>query len=66
VQTEHAEHVRVSSGEFDTEKLVATPAQALRAAMRLYELGLGMRGAEICTPLKGSGGDGLQGGWGRR
>ncbi|MEU4525719.1 hypothetical protein AB0F52_44215 [Amycolatopsis sp. NPDC024027] len=40
--------VRVSKGEFDTERLVATPAQALRAAMRLYELGLGMSGFVLC------------------
>ncbi len=40
--------VRVSSGEFDTERLVATPAQALRAAMRLYELGLGKSGFVLC------------------
>jgi hypothetical protein len=40
--------VRVTNGEFDTERLVATPAQALRAAMRLYELGLGMSGFVLC------------------
>jgi len=40
--------VRVSSGEFDSERLVATPAQALRAAMRLYEQGLGMSGFVLC------------------
>ena len=40
--------VRVTSGEFDTERLVATPAQALRAAMRLHELGLGKSGFVLC------------------
>jgi hypothetical protein len=30
------------------ERLVATPAQAPRAAMRLYELGLGMSGFVLC------------------
>ena len=36
--------VRVTSGAYDADRLVATPAQALRAAMRLYECGLGLRG----------------------
>jgi integrase len=36
--------VRVTSGEFVTERLVASPVQVLRAAMRLYELGLGLGG----------------------
>ncbi len=36
--------VRVTSGEFETERLVATPVQALRASMRLYESGLGLAG----------------------
>jgi integrase len=40
--------VRVSSGEFESEKLVASPAQALRAAMRLYECGLGAPGFVLC------------------
>jgi hypothetical protein len=38
----------VTNGEFDIERLVATPAQALRAAMRLYELGLGLSGFVLC------------------
>ncbi|KDN17137.1 N-terminal phage integrase SAM-like domain-containing protein [Amycolatopsis rifamycinica] len=41
--------VRVSMGEFDTERLVATPAQALRAAMRLYEMGLGKSGVRAVS-----------------
>ncbi|MFD9961938.1 hypothetical protein [Amycolatopsis sp. NPDC058986] len=36
--------VRVTSGEFEIEHLVATPVQALRASMRLYESGLGLTG----------------------
>ena len=36
--------VRVTSGEFEIERLVATPVQALRGAMRLYESGLGLGG----------------------
>jgi hypothetical protein len=36
--------VRVTSGACDADRLVATPAQALRAAIRLYECGLGLRG----------------------
>lgn len=34
----------MTSGEFEIERLVATPVQALRAAMRLYERGLGLGG----------------------
>ncbi|WP_244162345.1 integrase [Amycolatopsis regifaucium] len=33
-----------ASGEFEVEKLVATPAQALRASMRLYDSGLELAG----------------------
>jgi hypothetical protein len=36
--------IRVTSGEFEVESLVATPVQALRASMRLYESGLGLAG----------------------
>ncbi len=36
--------IRVTSGEFEIENLVATPVQALRAAMRLCESGLGLAG----------------------
>ncbi|WIX75481.1 hypothetical protein QRX50_28670 [Amycolatopsis carbonis] len=44
--------VRVTGGAFDTERLAASPAQAPRAAMRLYEMGLGVR-----SPLKEIGGE---------
>ena len=40
--------VRVTAGEYENEKLVATPLQVLRAAMRLYRAGLGTRGFVIC------------------
>jgi integrase len=40
--------VRVTAGEFDIERLVASPVQALRAAMRLYECGLGLSGFVLC------------------
>jgi len=40
--------IRVTSGEFTTERLVTTPVQVLRAAMRLYERGLGIRGFVLC------------------
>lgn len=36
--------VRVTTGEFTTERLVASPVQVLRASMRLYECGLGLGG----------------------
>ncbi|WP_255632549.1 site-specific integrase [Amycolatopsis sp. TNS106] len=36
--------IRVTSGEFEVENLVATPVQALRASMRLYESGLELAG----------------------
>lgn len=39
--------IRVTSGEFDVEKLVATPVQVLRAAMRLHEP-LGLGGFVLC------------------
>lgn len=36
--------IRVTEGAWEAEKLVATPVQALRAAMRLYEDGSGLGG----------------------
>jgi integrase len=40
--------VRVTAGDFETERLVASPVQGLRAAMRLYESGLGLNGFVLC------------------
>ena len=40
--------IRVTSGEFATERLVASPVQVLRAAMRLYE-SLGRGGFTLCV-----------------
>lgn len=40
--------IRVTSGEYAPERLVASPVQGLRAAMRLYELGLGLSGFTLC------------------
>jgi hypothetical protein len=40
--------IRVTSGEYEPERLVASPVQALRAAMRLYESGLGLGGFTLC------------------
>ena len=40
--------IRVTSGAYDLERLVATPVQGLRAAMRLYETGLGLGGFVLC------------------
>lgn len=40
--------IRVSSGDYAPERLVASPVQALRAAMRLYESGLGLGGFTLC------------------
>jgi integrase len=40
--------VRVTSGSYETERLVATPVQGLRAAMRLYEMGAGLSGFVLC------------------
>ncbi|MEN3267159.1 tyrosine-type recombinase/integrase [Pseudonocardia sp.] len=40
--------IRVTGGEWETEKYVATPAQALRAGMRLYENQLGLGGLMLC------------------
>jgi hypothetical protein len=40
--------IRVTSGEYAPERLVASPVQALRAAMRLYESGLGLGGFTLC------------------
>lgn len=39
--------IHVSSG-YEPERLVATPVQGLRAAMRLYESGLGLGGLVLC------------------
>ncbi|CAM3761119.1 hypothetical protein KIPE111705_23680 [Kibdelosporangium persicum] len=39
--------VRVTAGAYETEYLVATPTQALRAAMRLYET-MGLPGFVLC------------------
>jgi integrase len=39
--------IRVTAGAYETEYLVATPTQALRAAMRLYE-SLGLGGFVLC------------------
>lgn len=39
--------IRVTSGEFDVDRLVATPVQVLRAAMRLYE-SVGLGGFVLC------------------
>jgi integrase len=40
--------IRVTSGGYEPERLVATPGQGVRAAMRLYELGLGLGGFTLC------------------
>lgn len=40
--------IRVTSGEYTRERLVASSVQALRAAMRLYESGLGLGGFTLC------------------
>lgn len=40
--------IRVTAGAFDIEHLIATPVQGLRAAMRLYESGLGLGGFVLC------------------
>lgn len=40
--------IRVTSGEYAPERLVASPVQALRAATRLYEAGLGLGGFTLC------------------
>ncbi|WP_342741150.1 hypothetical protein [Amycolatopsis xylanica] len=40
--------VRVTSGAYDTEYLVASPVQILRGAMRLYKCGLGLHGFVLC------------------
>jgi integrase len=42
--------VRVTTGEYVTDRLVATPVQALRAAMRLYTTGMGFAGFVLCLP----------------
>ncbi|WP_193441143.1 integrase [Actinosynnema sp. ALI-1.44] len=38
----------MTSGEYEPERLVASPVQGLRAAMRLYESGLGISGFTLC------------------
>jgi len=40
--------VRVTSGDFEIERLVTAPVHGLRAAMRLYETGLGPSGFTLC------------------
>ncbi|MFI9389162.1 tyrosine-type recombinase/integrase [Kutzneria sp. NPDC052558] len=40
--------IRVTNGEFETERFVSTPVQALRAAMRLYETSIGLTGFTLC------------------
>lgn len=40
--------IRVTTGDYAPERLVATPVQGLRAAMRLYEDGLGLGGFTLC------------------
>jgi integrase len=40
--------LRVTSGEYELERLVASPVQVLRAAMRLYRSGLGLGGFTLC------------------
>jgi Phage integrase, N-terminal SAM-like domain len=39
--------IRVTSGEFEVDRFVATPVQVLRAAMRLYE-SVGLGGFVLC------------------
>ncbi len=41
--------IRVASQEHACERLVATPVQTLRAAMRLADSGLGLRGFALCV-----------------
>jgi hypothetical protein len=40
--------IKVTRGEFEIERLVCTPVQALRAAMRLYESPMGLSGFTLC------------------
>ncbi|TDQ00697.1 tyrosine-type recombinase/integrase [Labedaea rhizosphaerae] len=40
--------IRVTSGAYEAERLVASPVQGLRAAMRLHEAGLGLGGFVLC------------------
>ncbi|MEV0682148.1 hypothetical protein AB0I60_37070 [Actinosynnema sp. NPDC050436] len=40
--------IRVTGGEFENERLVASPVQALRAAMRLHESEMGLAGFTLC------------------
>jgi hypothetical protein len=40
--------VRVTGGAYETEHLIASPVHGLRAAMRLYESGLGLGGFVLC------------------
>lgn len=43
--------VRVTGGEFENERLLATPVQVLRAAMRLYESEMGLSGFTLSARL---------------
>ncbi|MEU4806959.1 hypothetical protein [Actinosynnema sp. NPDC023587] len=49
--------IRVTAGEFENELLVASPVQALRAAMHLYESEMGSQGSRCAwsaaTPMGG-------------
>jgi len=40
--------VRVTRGEFEADRIIATPVQGLRAAMRLYRTGMGFAGFVLC------------------
>ncbi len=40
--------IRVTGGEWEPDMLVASPLQALRAGIRLYENGLGLEGLVLC------------------
>lgn len=40
--------IRVTSGDYAPERLVVSPVQGLRAAMRLYDSGLGVGGFTLC------------------
>ncbi|MGW0227385.1 tyrosine-type recombinase/integrase [Actinopolymorpha singaporensis] len=40
--------IRVTAGAWESDKLVATPVQGVRAAIRLYEAGLGLGGLALC------------------
>jgi integrase len=40
--------IKVTTGEFEAERLIATPVQVLRAAMRLYRTSMGLAGFVLC------------------